>query len=148
VTEGGKTGPGPWSGLSIRPARGSDLSAVLELWRVATLPSHTDDLGSLRRLLACDDGALLVAECAGALVGSVIAAWDGWRGTIHRLAVVPSHRGRGLGRLLLNAGVERLYALGTVRMQAIVIETDATAMGFWRASDWDEQTERIRFTKG
>jgi ribosomal protein S18 acetylase RimI-like enzyme len=121
---------------------------VLELWEVATQPSHTDDLDSLAHLLAQDAGALLVAEDEGGIVGSIIAAWDGWRGTIHRLAVAPPCRHRGLGRRLLQAGEARLDSLGVVRMQAIVIETDDLAMGFWRATDWDEQTERIRFTKG
>jgi ribosomal protein S18 acetylase RimI-like enzyme len=115
---------------------------------VATQPSHTDDLDSLAHLLEQDAEALLVAVDEGGIVGTVIAAWDGWRGTIHRLAVAPSRRHRGLGRRLLQAGEARLDALGVVRMQAIVIETETVAMGFWRATDWDEQTERIRFTKG
>lgn len=140
--------PRSGSHLCIRPARPGDLPAVLELWEVATQPSHTDDLDSLAHLLAQDAGALLVAEDESGIVGSVIAAWDGWRGTIHRLAVAPPYRHRGLGRRLLHAGEERLDALGVIRKQAIVIETDDVAMGFWRATDWDEQTERIRFTKG
>ena len=82
------------------------------------------------------------------LVGSVIAGWDGWRGTIYRLAVAPSHRRGGLGRSLLRHAEERLYQVGAGRLQAIVVETDQLATAFWRASDWVEQIERLRFTKG
>lgn len=105
-------------------------------------------MDSLRRLVERDPNALVVAEEDGALVGSVIAAWDGWRGTIYRLAVAPSHRREGVGRDLLSHAEEQLRAVGAARLQAIVVETDSVATAFWRASDWDEQVERLRFTKG
>ena len=91
-------GPAPGTGtgtessgsvLSIRPARTADLPAVLELWQTATQPSHTDDIDSLGRLLERDAGALLVAEDGDDIVGSIMATFDGWRGTVHRLAVAP-----------------------------------------------------------
>jgi len=71
---------------AIRAARSGDLPAVLALWQQAQAePSHTDNLASLQQLVAHDPGALLVADAGNHLVGSVIAAWDGWRGTIYRL---------------------------------------------------------------
>jgi ribosomal protein S18 acetylase RimI-like enzyme len=133
----------------IRPAGEQDLAAVLSLWRRAGAePSHTDDLRSLRLLVAHDPGALLVAEADGQVAGSVIAAWDGWRGSVYRLVVAPALRRQGLGRRLVGAAEERLAALGAVRLQAIVVESEPLATGFWRASAWDEQTERLRFTSG
>src|ERR1022692_3915959 len=134
---------------TIRPARADDLAAVLDLWIEATAePGHTDDLDSLSRLLAHDPGALLVAEETGVIVGSVIAAWDGWRGSIYRLAVAPSHRRRGLGGRLVLEAQRRLADEGASRLQAIVVETDAQATGFWRARGWEQQVERLRFVTG
>jgi ribosomal protein S18 acetylase RimI-like enzyme len=133
----------------IRTAQTADLPAVLELWqRAGAEPGHTDDTGSLIKLITYDPGALLVAMDDGAVVGSVIAGWDGWRGTIYRLAVAPSHQRRGLGTQLVSTAVKRLRALGAVRLQAIVVETDPRATGFWRASAWSEQAARVRFTLG
>ncbi len=102
----------------------------------------------LTKLIAHDPDALLVAVQEEAIVGSVIAAWDGWRGTVYRLAVAPSHRRRGIGSELVRTAVKRLRGVGAVRLQAIVVETDVRATGFWRASDWTEQVERLRFTLG
>jgi ribosomal protein S18 acetylase RimI-like enzyme len=133
----------------IRPARDEDLPAVLSLWRRAGAePSHTDDIRSLRLLVAHDPGALLIAEADGQIVGSVIAAWDGWRGSVYRLAVAPELRRRGLGGRLVSEAENRLAALGAVRLQAIVVESEPLATGFWRASAWQEQAERLRFTSG
>jgi ribosomal protein S18 acetylase RimI-like enzyme len=133
----------------IRRARDEDLPAVLSLWRRAGAePSHTDDIRSLRLLVAHYPGALLIAEADGQIVGSVIAAWDGWRGSVYRLAVAPELRRRGLGGRLVSEAENRLAALGAVRLQAIVVESEPLATGFWRASAWQEQAERLRFTSG
>lgn len=135
--------------LTTRDAVPTDAGAVLALWLAAeTAPTHTDDVGSLRRLLEHDPGALIVAETSGQLVGTVIAGWDGWRGSIYRLAVLPSHRRRGVGVQLLRQAERRLHVLGAVRLQATVVEGDRLATSFWRASGWEEQVERVRFVRG
>lgn len=134
---------------TVRAAREADLPAILALWTEAGVePGHTDDLGSLRRLITHDPNALLVAEEANEIVGSIIAAWDGWRGSIYRLTVAPPRRHHGLGRRLLQEAETHLASVGARRLQAIVVEIDSRATGFWRATDWTEQVERLRFTRG
>lgn len=134
---------------SIRSAQAADLQAVLALWKDADAePSHTDDADSLGQLIAHDADALIVADAEGLVVGSVIAAWDGWRGSIYRLAVAPKYRRAGLGRRLLREAENRLAMLGAARLQAIVVETDVQATAFWRQTAWEQQAERLRFVAG
>lgn len=122
---------------------------MLALWSVADAePSHTDDVVSLTALVAHDPAALVVAEDRGRIVGSVIVAWDGWRGSIYRLVVAPSHRRQGLARRLVGHAEDRLSEAGAARLQAIVVETDQRATDFWRSTDWEQQAERLRFVKG
>ncbi len=133
---------------TLRSATAADIPAILSLWREAeAVPSHTDDPEFLSRLIEFDPGSLVVAESEGRLVGSVIAGWDGWRGSIYRLAVAPDMRRLGLARLLVAEAEARLADLGATRLQAIVA-SDEPARRFWQTSDWDEQVERIRFVKG
>ena len=80
-------------------------------------------------------------------MGSVIAGWDGWRGAIYRLAVGPEHRRRGLGQSLLRAAEDRLRGLGVRRLHAIVVESNADAVAFWEATDWEHQAGQLRFAK-
>jgi hypothetical protein len=71
----------PDPSTQIRTATARDLEAVLRLWQEAEAePTHTDNLDRLNGLLDCDPSALLMAEDAGVVVGSVIGAWDIWRG--------------------------------------------------------------------
>ena len=134
---------------TFRIARAPDVDDILTLWRNAdAAPTHTDDAESILRLIGTDADAVIVAEEGGAIVGTVIAGWDGWRGSIYRLAVVPTHRRRGVGRQLLERAGERLTRAGARRLQAIVVESDEQAVAFWRTSGWEEQVERLRFVRG
>jgi ribosomal protein S18 acetylase RimI-like enzyme len=132
----------------LRTAGPDDVARVLAFWQEAAEPTSTDSADALAGLLRRDADALIVAEVGGGIVGSVIAGWDGWRGSIYRLAVAPDHRRHGLGRALLRAAEDHLARLGARRSQAIVVGTSARAVAFWRATDWEHQSEQLRFVKG
>ena len=133
---------------AIRPARRDELDAVLALWREAeATPTRTDDLAGLETLLAHDPGALLVADDGGLLVGTVIAGWDGWRGTLHRLAVLPAARRRGIGRALVAAGEERLRTLGARRVNALVNVAREPAVALWETEGYELDGRIRRFVK-
>jgi ribosomal protein S18 acetylase RimI-like enzyme len=135
-------------GTGIRTASVEDIAAVLDLWAAAgSAPSITDSSDGLSRLLAADPGALLVAEATGVVVGSLIAGWDGWRGSFYRLAVSPEHRRKGLGTMLLREGEQRLRERGAVRLTAIVSDDEEGAMAFWRAAGYEHQRHRARFVR-
>ena len=121
---------------------------MLAFWREAAEPTSTDSAEALTGLVRRDPGALIVAEADGRIVGSVIAGWDGWRGSIYRLAVGPGQRRRGLGQALLRAAEDRLAELGARRLHAIVVESNDPAVAFWTASDWEHQDGQLRFAKG
>lgn len=134
---------------TFRAAQRDDATAILAFWiRCEANPSSTDDVKSLQRLVAQDGGALILAEEEGRIIGTVIAGWDGWRGSIYRLSVDPSSRRRGLGRELVRCAEERLTHLGAVRLGALVLREDQQAMDFWRSAEWEQQPDILRFTKG
>lgn len=131
----------------LRPAHADDAEAVLRLWSVARCPASRtlDDLGAIRRLIAHDRGALLVAQLGDRVVGTVIAGWDGWRGRLYRLAVLPEHRRRGIGRQLVVAGHERLRALGAARVEAAVADEQREGIAFWQALGYRRDPAIARF---
>jgi ribosomal protein S18 acetylase RimI-like enzyme len=132
----------------IRSATEQDIEPVLCLWDAADgPPSVTDTREGLLRLLATDREALLLAESNGVVVGSLIAAWDGWRGNFYRLAVHPDRRRQGIATALLQEGERRLRARGAVRLTAIVAEDDPAAVGLWQAVGYNKQQCRVRFVR-
>jgi ribosomal protein S18 acetylase RimI-like enzyme len=141
-------------GINVRPCAPDEIDIVLSVWRRAEAePSVSDDLESLRRLLARDPGSLLVAQlesdAAGEreIVGTLIAAWDGWRGSLYRLAVLPQHRRRGIGLALVRHGEQELRRQGATRLAAVVVEDDDHATSFWQAAGYERQSRRLRFVR-
>jgi len=136
------------SAWAIRAGTAADGPAVLALWLAAGgVPSVTDNDAGLDHLLDRDPDSLLLADAAGETVGSLIAAWDGWRGSFYRLAVHPDWRRQGLATALVRAGEERLRRLGAIRLTAIVTGEDRGATGLWRAAGYDRQADRARFVR-
>jgi ribosomal protein S18 acetylase RimI-like enzyme len=132
--------------VSIRVARNDDLSGVLAVWEQARSATATtpDDAESVTQLIEHTPDALLVADCEGELVGVLVAAWDGWRGNMYRLAVLPAFRRRGIARRLVAAGHERLHAKGARRVTALV-DDSAEATGLWRATEYELDEQHSRF---
>jgi ribosomal protein S18 acetylase RimI-like enzyme len=131
----------------VRLAEAADAGAVLALWESAR-SGHAvtpDDPVAVERLIA--DGALLVAELEGAVVGVLIAAFDGWRGNMYRLAVAPAARRRGVALALVEAGEARLRERGAPRVTALVGRGDEAAEGLWRAAGYADDAEIGRWVR-
>jgi ribosomal protein S18 acetylase RimI-like enzyme len=131
---------------TIRGGTAADIDSVLSLWRAAdAVVTAGEHPGALSALLDADGEALLVAEADGVVVGSLIAAWDGWRGSFYRLAVHPDRRRLGIASELLREGERRLRGRRAARITAIVADDDRAAMEFWRAAGYRRQARRARF---
>lgn len=135
--------------LSLRSATIDDIPAVLEFWAGATVePSATDDSESVAALLGVDPDSLVLAIAEdGTIAGTVIASWDGWRGAMYRLAVLPSLRRRGIAATLVEEGERRIRAKGARRFHLIVLADVAPAQAFWTAVGYERQNDRLRYVK-
>jgi GNAT superfamily N-acetyltransferase len=118
--------------ITVRRCQQADVAAVLDLWAQARSEhaSTSDRLDDVERLVADSPATLLVAERDGEVVGALIAAWDGWRGNMYRLAVRESHRREGIGLALTRAGEDYLRRCGVRRVTALVAFDDEDAGGF------------------
>lgn len=126
--------------MTVRRAAASDLPPVLTLWEEAR-SGHArtaDRVEDLERLVTDCPGALLVAEREAEVVGVLIAAWDGWRGNMYRLAIRDDCRRQGIGIELTRAGEAYLRSRGARRVTALVAFEDEVAGGFWDAAGYPE----------
>ena len=96
--------------------------------------------------LAEPDATILVAESDGTVIGYAYAAVEGFdwislrgpAGILHDVLVDPAHRGRGVGRQLVEAALAHLRARGVPRVVLSTAENNAgaqrlfTRLGFRR----------------
>jgi predicted N-acetyltransferase YhbS len=67
---------------------------------------------------------MLVALEGPLVVGSVMAGYEGHRGWISRIAVLRAHRHKRIGQSLLSEAKKRLTALGCVKINLQVVESN------------------------
>jgi len=131
----------------IRPCRPEEGPALLDLWHHADAgPSPTDTPEQVDEVIRDPAASVLVAVDNDLLVGSIIGGWDGWRGNLYRLAVLPSYRRRGVARALVAAAEERLAERGARRVSALVEHDHPWAVGFWD-SLYEPDPRMIRYVK-
>lgn len=117
---------------SIRSFALPDTDAVVELWQKAGLTRpwnnpHQD----ISRKLAVQPELFLVAEDDGAIVGSVMAGYDGHRGWLYYLASDPQRRGEGIARRLVERAEEMLTDLGCPKVQLMVRPDNEVSREFY-----------------
>jgi ribosomal protein S18 acetylase RimI-like enzyme len=118
----------------VRAGVPDDIDAVLALWdRAAGPTSLPGTAASVALLLERDPGALIVADHDGAIVGSLIVGFDGWRCHLYRLAVDADHRRRHIGAQLVARAREQAHELGARRIDAMVDGNNELGVGFWSA---------------
>ena len=89
---------------------------------------------------------MLVALEDNVIVGSVMAGYDGHRGWISRIAVLRSHQKKGIGEALISAAEERLAALGCIKVNLQVVESNSVVIEFCERAGYQVE-KRISMSK-
>jgi ribosomal protein S18 acetylase RimI-like enzyme len=80
---------------------------------------------------------MLVALEGPLIVGSVMAGYEGHRGWISRIAVLQAHRHEGIGKRLLLEAEKRLAALGCIKINLQVVETNSAVVRFYEEAGYE-----------
>jgi ribosomal protein S18 acetylase RimI-like enzyme len=135
--------------VEYRTATAADADDILKFWATAAEDAHRppDSADAVRRLIARDPRALIVAVDNEMVVGSIIAGWDGWRCHLYRLAVAPTHRRQGIGRELVARAEAAFAEYGGTRADAMVLDDNSDAHRVWGAAGYAAQPEWSRWVK-
>jgi putative acetyltransferase len=124
----------------------TDYDTVLALWRSCEGIglSESDTREAIAAYLVRNPGLSLVAtEADGVIVGAVLGGHDGRRGYLHHLAVVPAHRGQGLGRRLVEESLARLRQLGIEKCNIFLYADNAAGRAFWLREGWSSREDLV-----
>ena len=131
--------------MESRRATPHDAEPILGFWKDSGASmGATDDLEHLRRVVKNPAAVLLLAVAEDEIVGTLLGAFDGWRGNLYRLVVHPSRRRQGIGRQLVRE-VEHIFAEWGVRRITVLIEVDRPwARQFWTAVGYHSDDHIVR----
>jgi len=119
--------------LSIRPFVESDEGAVIALWQLCELTRPWNDpRRDVARKLGVQREWFLVGHVGDELVASVMAGYDGHRGSLNYLAVAPAMRGRGYGTALIRRIEALLTEAGCPKINLLVRRGNAGVVAFYQ----------------
>lgn len=124
--------------IQIRAFDTADTEAAVSLWQEAGLTRPWNNpYQDIRRKLTVQPELFLVAVLDGALVGTVMAGYDGHRGWLYYLASAPSRRGEGIGRRLVERAEELLTEMGCPKVQLMVRTENLEVHDFYAALGYE-----------
>jgi len=83
--------------------------AIVDLWRKCNLRvPQNDPVEDIRRKLVFQPELFFVALFDGKVIGSIMVGYEGHRGWLNYMAVLPEHQRRGYGRKLVEKAVDEL----------------------------------------
>lgn len=131
--------------MEFRTATPDDAERVIRFWHESGASmGATDHVEQVRRVAANPAAVLILAVAEDEIVGTLLGAFDGWRGNLYRLVVHPGCRRQGIGRQLVRQ-VERVFAQWGVRRITVLIEVDRPwAMDFWTAVGYPRDNRIVR----
>jgi len=118
--------------MRIRPFRPGDEHDVVALWRECGLTRPWNDPHrDIQRKLTEQPELFLVATLGDALVGSAMVGFDGHRGWVYSLAVLPSHQRGGIGAALVRRLEMALAERGCLKINLQVRTTNTGVLAFY-----------------
>lgn len=124
---------------SIRHFEESFRHDVIGLWEKCGLTRAWNDPNKdIDRKLTDKNGAFFVLLLGNQLIGSVMASYDGHRGSIYYLSVDPDHQSSGLGKLLMDHCETFLQELGCPKINLFVRRGNEQVLQFYEKLGYAE----------
>jgi len=131
--------------VKVEVFRDEDRDAVVELWRRCDLlRPWNDPHKDIARKLADSPDLFFVARLQEAsagqetpLIAAAMAGYEGHRGWVNYLAVDPSYRGAGVGKVIMQHIEAELLSRGCPKLNLQVRETNTDVIAFYRSIGYD-----------
>ncbi len=107
--------------------------AVVELWRKCGLVvPQNDPIVDIQKKVDFQPELFFVALLDDKVIGSIMVGYEGHRGWMNYLAVLPHYQKRGYGRKLVEKGIMELEKLGCLKVNLQVRKTNLSVIDFYK----------------
>ncbi len=107
--------------------------AVIDLWRKCNLITpQNDPVEDIKKKTDFQPTWFLIGLLGGKVIGSIMVGYEGHRGWINYLAVMPGYQKQGYGRELVERAIEELTRLGCQKVNLQVRETNLSVIDFYK----------------
>ncbi|QYM76586.1 GNAT family acetyltransferase [Leucobacter luti] len=131
--------------FTIREFVVSDTEQVIALWHARGLTRPWNDpAADILRKLSVQPELFLVAADQNAVVGSVMAGYDGHRGWLYYLASAADRSGQGIGLALVAEAETRLSAMGCPKVQLMVRSENDGVLSYYDALGYEDAEVLVR----
>jgi ribosomal protein S18 acetylase RimI-like enzyme len=118
--------------VTIRPFAPKDTADVIACWRACNLIAPWNDPESdIALKLAFQPELFFVAVHEEIVVGTVMVGYEGHRGWINYLGVLPEWRKHDVGRQLMEKAEAVLRAMGCPKINLMVRKSNLGVLGFY-----------------
>jgi ribosomal protein S18 acetylase RimI-like enzyme len=108
---------------------------LVSLWEKAGLsyrPKGRDSREEIARQMEEDPDFFLGAFVDGEMVGCIIATFDGRKGWINRLAVLPEHRRQGIAQMLITGAEDALRKRGAEVIGILIYDDNVPSLNLFQ----------------
>jgi len=113
---------------------------VVRLWRKCGLVRPWNDPNKdIDRKLTDRNGGFFLLFLGDLLIGSVMAGYDGHRGSIYYLGIDPAHQSSGLGRIMMAHCEAYLLERGCPKINLFVRQGNEAVIRFYDLLGYEEE---------
>ena len=129
---------------TYRKFKKTDTEAVINLWETCKLVvDWNDPLKDIKRKLSVKDNLFIIGEINKKIIATAMAGYDGHRGYIYYLAVLPELQKKGIGSSILSIVEKKLYKLGCPKINLFVRNTNIKVKAFYKTNNYEKQDAQI-----
>lgn len=108
-------------------------AAVVDLWKKCNLVvPWNDPVEDIQKKIEFQPDLFFVGLLDSRVIGSIMVGYEGHRGWINYLAVVPEHQGRSYGRKLVLRAVDELRKMGCLKVNLQVRRSNNSVIEFYK----------------
>jgi ribosomal protein S18 acetylase RimI-like enzyme len=127
--------------VNIRRFESRDFVSVEALWNACFPddPPHNRAQLAIPQKLAFQPELFWVAIDGERVIGSIMAGYDGHRGWLYSVAVLPNGQKQGVGSRLVRTAEDALRALGCTKVNLQVRDTNKAVAAFYAGLGYAEE---------